>query len=205
MEAQEKKITALELNKKMGGGGGGATEMLRELERARAKESEARKLNSRLEEDVLKLRLQAESAGLRIRECSEVLGGIKNLDELPDVQRVLELLKKAFNGDGPVSVAAREPPPPTATAKSRPKGSLKEVKVLLDEVRSLKQMNADLIAKLEAKDKELEAAAWKASARSKAEPGTTQAKTEVVPAATDADPAPPRSYTGEQVGNSTMM
>ena len=67
MEAQEKKITALELNKKIGGGGGGATEMLRELERARAKESEARKLNARLEEDVLKLRLQAESAGLRIR------------------------------------------------------------------------------------------------------------------------------------------
>ena len=65
-------------------------------------------------------------------------------------------------------------------------------------------MNADLIAKLEAKDKELEAAAWKASARSKAEPGTTQAKAEVV-TATDADPAPPRSYTGEQVGNSTIM
>ena len=63
-------------------------------------------------------------------------------------------------------------------------------------------MNADLIAKLEAKDKEL-AAAWRASARSKAEPGTTQAKAEVV-TATDADPAPPRSYTGEQVGNSTV-
>ena len=44
--------------------------MLRELEKARAKESEARKMNSRLEEDVMKLRLQAESAGLKIRECS---------------------------------------------------------------------------------------------------------------------------------------
>ena len=66
MEAQEKKITGLELNKKIGGGVGG-TEMLRELEKARAKESEARKLNARLEEDILKLRLQAESAGLRIR------------------------------------------------------------------------------------------------------------------------------------------
>ena len=182
------------MSKKIGSsGGGGAAEMLRELEKARAKESEARKLSSRLEEDVMKLRLQAESAGLRIRECSEVLGGIGNLDESPEVQRAVELLKKAFNGDGgPDSVVA----PPPQTAKSRPKGgSLKEVRVLLDEVKSLKQMNADLIAKLEAKNKELEA-------RSKAEPGT-QAKTEVAPPpATTAEPAPPRSFTGEQVGYS---
>ena len=191
MEAQEKKITALELSKKIGSGGG-ATEMLKELEKARAKESEARKLNARLEDDLLKLRLQAESAGLRIRECAETLGGIENLEEMPEVQKAVELLKKAFNGDDPVHVAAAKEPP----MKSRPPkmSSLKEVRVLLDEVKSLKQMNADLIAKVEAKDKELEAA------RSKAEPGA-QAKAEVLPppTGTNADAAPPRSYTGEQV------
>ena len=64
METQEKKITALELSKKISGSGNAAAVMLKELERARAKEGEARKLNARLEEDVLKLRLQVREGSL---------------------------------------------------------------------------------------------------------------------------------------------
>ena len=140
-----------------------------------------------------------ESAGLRIRECSEMLGGIENLEELPEVQKAVELLKMAFNGEGPVAASRA---PATSPAKSRPKGSLKEVKVLLDEVKTLKKMNADLIARVEAKDKELEAAASRR--REASEPAGTKAKAEAVPPppppGTNTDPAPPRSYTGEQVG-----
>ena len=126
-----------------------------------------------------------------------MLGDIENLDELPDVQKAVELLKKAFNGEGPVAASRAPATPP---AKSRPKGSLKEVKVLLDEVKMLKKMNADLIARVEAKDKELEAAA--ARRREASEPAGTKAKAEAVPPppGTITDPAPPRSYTGEQVG-----
>ena len=52
------------MSKKIGGSGNAAAEMLRELEKARSKESEARKLNARLEEDVLKLRLQVREGSL---------------------------------------------------------------------------------------------------------------------------------------------
>ena len=176
---------------------------MRELERARTKEDEILKLNAKLEEEVLKLRLQAESAALRIRECSDLLGGIQNADELPAVKKAVELLKKAFNGEAPVITSARESP----VAKSTAKASAKEVKVLLDEVKTLKHMNSDLIAKLQAKDKELGSA--RNSATAKAESGT-QEKQEVpvVAAAVTTDSGsdmPPRSYTGEQVGDFAVL
>ena len=181
--------------------GGGANETLRELEKARTKEGEILKLNAKLEEDVLKLRLQAESTALRIGECSDLLAGIKNADELPAVKEAVELLKKALNGEAHVGTPARESP----IAKSTAKASAKEIKVLLDEVKTLKHMNSELIAKLQAKDKDLA----RRSATAKAESGPQEKQEAPATAAaitTDiGDIMPPRSYTGEQVGNCAVL
>lgn len=189
IEAQERKITVLELSKKVGGG---SHEILKELGKVQEKEKECQRHKAKLEEDRLQVKLQLEGCGVTIRQCIEVLSGLKNLEGQEDLSRAIDLLNNAV--DGKFVKTHNEP-----AAKPKSKlSSFKEIKILLDEVKTLKDMNKDLIGKLEMKNRELQASIKsRGNAKKGSSAPTKDDEVEEEPTAAEIFHAP-RSYTGEQ-------
>ena len=70
IESQERKITALDLGRKVSSSGG-SDKLLRELEKMSDKEKECQKERHRLEEENLKLRMRIDSP--RMEKCAEII------------------------------------------------------------------------------------------------------------------------------------
>ena len=148
IEAQERKIAALELTKKTGGE---ATKLIKKLEEIQDKEKECQKQKLKLEEDNMNLRYKLEQVHVN---DPKIIQTIINLN------RLINTLRESNNEAIALEVKhicdGLRPDDAAAAAAVQVKTSPKKTKELTDEVTKLKIMNEDLIAKLETKNVELE-------------------------------------------------
>ena len=142
IEAQERKIAALELAKKVGGE---SSKVIKKLEEIQDKEKECQKHKLRLEEENMELKYKLEHFShpqiQKVVRSLEVY--VNNLRE--SHQEVLALELKSLIDE----LNTNEDQPKLLSPK-------KKTKELVDEVSKLKAMNEELISKLEDKSKELE-------------------------------------------------
>ena len=151
IEAQERKIATLELTRKAGVGAGESSKIIKKLEEIQDKEKECQKQKLKLEEENMNLKYRLEQNEInnpRIhRAVQELNVFINNLRESQQ-HEVLALELKSLCDE--LSKDQKTVHPKEASR------SPKKTKELTDEITKLKVMNEELIAKLEAKNKELD-------------------------------------------------
>ncbi len=198
IEAQEKKITALQLSKKFGGG---SDELLKEFEKVQEKEKECQKRRAKVEEENLNLKLRLQALNDRAAEGVGVLASlVENNVGGDDAKKALALMKEIAEGKAETPAAGAKQQP-TSSRQKVLKSSTREMKLLLEELKTLKDMNRDLLAKLEAKTREFDDYRDHQQAAKK-RPKKAQEEEAIGDATADAasDPTrPPRSFTAEQI------
>lgn len=149
IEAQERKIAALEIAKKAGGE---SSKLVKKLEEIQDKEKECQKQKLKLEEEIVNLKYKLEQNEINnpriIKAVQELNVFINNLRDSNNEVLALELKSLC---DDLVGTPSSQTLAPSSQPKKGPNS-----KQLMEEVTRLKAMNEDLIAKLEAKNKEME-------------------------------------------------
>ncbi len=151
VEAQERKITTLELTRRSGGD---ASMIVKKLEEAQEREKECQKQRHRLEEENMNLKLKLEQNKIndpKIKAAILALNSLLNEMDNDSAKEKLQLIVQDLSSEVQPGSGSELTVP-----KSSPKKT-KEMRQLTDEVQKLKRMNEDLIGKLEEKNRELEA------------------------------------------------
>ena len=155
IEAQERKITALELAKKVGGSGSESNKLLKKLEEIQEKEKECQKQKLKLEEENMNLKYKLEQNQINnpkiIKTVQELNVFINNLRESNNEVLALELksICEELSEGSQKMVASQHKEIVKSTSPKR-------TKQLTDEITKLKVMNEELIAKMESKNREIE-------------------------------------------------
>ena len=152
IEAQERKIAALELSKKVGTSGGSESKLLKKIEEIQTKEKDCQKQKLKLEEDNMNLKYKLEQNQINhpkiIKHVQELNVFINNLRDTNEEVLALEL-KSLCEELAEGQLMANQP-------KEQVKSSPKKAKQLADEITKLKVMNEELIVKLEGKNREMD-------------------------------------------------
>ena len=147
IEAQERKITALELSKKTGGD---SNRLIKKLEEVQEKEKECQKHRLKLEEENVSLKLKLEQSQIHDPDVTKVILDLKkvinHLRESNNDTLALELKAISDQLSGKKEVTMSDIKSIT---------SPKKTKQLTEELQRMKVMNEELVGKLESKNKEL--------------------------------------------------
>ena len=151
IEAQERKIAALELSKKVGSGGS-ESKLLKKIEEIQTKEKDCQKQKLKLEEENMNLKYKLEQNQINhpkiIKHVQELNVFINNLRDTNEEVLALEL-KSLCEELAEGQLMTNQP-------KEQVKSSPKKAKQLTDEITKLKVMNEELIVKLEGKNREMD-------------------------------------------------
>ena len=151
IEAQERKITALELSKKAGGDAG---KLIKKLEEVQEREKECQKQRFKLEEENISLKMKLEHHQIYDPQITKVVFDLKKIidDQRESKNDALALELTAITDE----LSGKKSSSSTTTMSDiRTLTSPKKIKQLTEELQKLKVMNEELIGKLEAKNKEL--------------------------------------------------
>ena len=155
IEAQERKIAALELVKKSSSGSGSSaadsSRLIKKLEEIQEKEKECQKLKLKIEEENMHLKLQLEKSS-SLHDRTKIEHVIKALSRLSSMMRDAQNPAWALELNTVIEELSS-----TATPESPSKSTKKNIQQLTEEINKLKSMNEELVAKVEAKGKEIEA------------------------------------------------
>ena len=176
IEAQERKIAALELVKKSSGSGASAaadsSRLIKKLEEIQEKEKECQKLKLKIEEENMHLKLQLEKSSI-MHDITKIAEVIKVLSRLSSMMRDAQNPAWALELNTVIEELSS-----TATPESPSKSTKKNIQQLTEEINKLKSMNEELVAKVEAKGKEIEALRLaKMESRSMIAPPSTEGMT----------------------------
>ena len=158
IEAQERKIAALEIVKKSSGGGSGggsadSSRLIKKLEEIQEKEKECQKLKLKIEEENMHLKLQLEKSSI-MHDITKIAEVIKVLSRLSSMMRDAQNPAWALELNTVIEELSSTAP---AAAESSPsKSTKKNIQQLTEEINKLKSMNEELVAKVETKSKEIE-------------------------------------------------
>lgn len=143
IEAQERKISALELSKKAGGS---SAILMKEIEKIQDREKECQKQKLKLEEDNLKMKLKLEETSTpRLREAKEKVAILLLQQSEHKVKEPLEQIRDLL---GNIHVKEEK-----RTARV---SNTKDMKILLGEVEKLKGINEQLLAKITERDEKID-------------------------------------------------
>ena len=150
IEAQERKIAALEIAKKSPD----SSKFMKKLEEIQDKEKECQKSKLKMEEEIMQLKLKLE------KHQNAAIDDFKINQIVLDLGRLVNMLKNSSN---PALALELNTIIEELTSKSNESSSpklaspKKTIQNLSEEIHKLKVMNEELLAKVESKSKEIEA------------------------------------------------
>ena len=155
IEAQERKIAALEIVKKSSASSGStdSSRLIKKLEEIQEKEKECQKLKLKIEEENMQLKVQLEKASISMPDSIRIQNVIKALTRLSSLMRDAQNPAWALELNTAIEELSSAPEGPESPSSK----SKKSIQQLTDEINKLKSMNEELVGKVEAKSKEIEA------------------------------------------------